>query len=78
MKQKLNLADPLRKKLMLVVIDYSDCMTNLIVLSPRPRFRADTGGSDNIAVAWVVWQKGWSWEREGTDCPFGFLVDWRD
>jgi hypothetical protein len=33
LKQKLNLTDPLRKKVMLVVIDYSDCMTNLIVLS---------------------------------------------
>jgi hypothetical protein len=74
---RLNWLEPCRDRRELLA-QYSDCMTNLIVLSPRPRFRADTGGSDNITVAWVVWQKAWSWEREGSDCPFGFLVDWRD
>jgi hypothetical protein len=56
---------------------YADNLTHLIPVSPRPRFRADTKGSDSATVAWFVWQRGWSWQANEIDCPFNFLANWR-
>lgn len=57
--------------------EYSDNLTNVIVFNPRPKFRKDTEGSDNVTVAWFVWRKDWSWERFGVKCPFSFVTGWR-
>lgn len=52
--------------------EHSDSMTHLIPVSPRPRFRYDTKGSDSVTCAWFVWQKDWSWRDRGIQCPFTF------
>lgn len=51
--------------------------------SPRPRFRSGinpkTGkafGTDSATTAWFVWDKYWSWDALGVDCPFGFVSHW--
>lgn len=36
--------------------EYSDRLSNLIIFSPRPKFRKDTKGVDSVTVAWFVWQ----------------------
>lgn len=36
----------------------ADSLSHLIIFNPRPRFRADTRGNDNVTVAWYVWQHG--------------------
>lgn len=55
----------------------ADHMRLWLPVSPRPKFRQDTNASDNITVAWCVWDKRWSWEDQQIDCPFQFLSDWR-
>jgi hypothetical protein len=57
---------------------WADQLTHIIIVNPRPKFRADTNGSDNITVAWVVWQKKWSWKRKKIPCPFGFANNWKN
>lgn len=52
--------------------DHSDHLTHLIVLNPRPRFRRDLAGGDQVTVAWMVWQKDFSWKALGLHCPFNF------
>lgn len=47
-------------------------LSNLIVFSPRPKFRSDTSGSDAVTVAWFVWRKDWTDETQ-----IEFLNDWR-
>jgi len=32
-------------------------LSDLLILNPRPKFRADKKGSDNTTVAWFVWKK---------------------
>lgn len=59
------------------LIEHSDNMTNLITFCPRPRFRADTNGSDNVTVAWFVWRKDFSWSLLGVNPPFQFVPRWR-
>jgi hypothetical protein len=44
-----------------------DFLSNLIILNPRPKFRSDTRGSDNVTVAWYVWQHG---HQGGTKVTF--------
>jgi hypothetical protein len=61
-----------------LLIQYADCMTDLIAVNPRPKFRPDIKGTDNSTVAWFVWQKDFSWSRLGLRSPFGFLTDWKD
>jgi hypothetical protein len=56
---------------------FADNMVSVSIVSPRPKFRADTNGSDNITVAWVVWRKDWSWQERGISAPFDFLLDWK-
>lgn len=55
----------------------SDRLRYLIPVSPRPRFRADTSGSDNVTSCWLVWDKSWSWQAQGIDCPFVFAGKWK-
>ena len=55
----------------------SDCLRYIIPVSPRPRFRKDTKGSDSVTCAWFVWDKRWSWVEQGMESPFQFISGWR-
>jgi hypothetical protein len=55
----------------------ADQLRYVIPVSPRPKFRADTKGSDNVTSCWMVWDKSWSWFKAGVDCPFVFASGWK-
>jgi hypothetical protein len=55
----------------------ADQLRYVISVSPRPKFRADTKGSDNVTSCWMVWDKSWSWRNVGGDCPFVFASGWK-
>lgn len=56
---------------------YSDQMRHLIVFGqPRPSFTGN-GRHDSCTVAWMVWQKNWSWNALGVASPFQFTAGWR-
>jgi hypothetical protein len=55
----------------------ADQLRYVISVSPRPKFRADTKGSDNVTSCWMVWDKSWSWFKVGVDCPFVFASGWK-
>ncbi|MDX2098186.1 MAG: DUF3102 domain-containing protein, partial [Leptolyngbyaceae cyanobacterium bins.59] len=57
--------------------EHADHLTNVIVFNPRPQFREDTNGGDQVTVAWFVWRKNFSWQKQGLPCPFTFITDWR-
>jgi hypothetical protein len=46
----------------------------LIVFNPRPRFRADTSGSDSVTSAWFIWHRFGG--NLGTDIEF--CTNWRN
>lgn len=46
---------------------YGHNLTHLIVLNPRPQFRKDVKGTDNVTSAWFVWQRG---NTQGTQVIF--------
>jgi hypothetical protein len=46
----------------------------LIVFNPRPRFRADTGGSDSVTTAWFIWHRFGN--SQGTEIEF--CTNWRN
>lgn len=48
----------------------------LIPLNPRPKFRRDTKKTDSVTAAWLVWEKGWSWQEKGIQSPFSFVSGW--
>jgi hypothetical protein len=73
---RLNWFEPCRDRAELLE-RFSDQMSQVIIINPRPQFRADTSRGDNITVAWVVWQKSWSWKQQGIPSPFSFLTNWR-
>ena len=51
---------------------YANNLVQVIPVNPRPKFRTDTKGSDNVTVAWFVWNKNFSWKELGIKCPFKF------
>jgi hypothetical protein len=55
----------------------ADHLRHVIPVSPRPRFRSDSNGSDSVTTAWFVWRKDFSWEKLGIPCPFTFVRGWR-
>ncbi|MEO1523596.1 MAG: hypothetical protein AAFU78_22850 [Cyanobacteria bacterium J06633_2] len=55
----------------------SDHLRYWIPINPRPKFRKDVNGTDNVTHAWAVWMKHFSWERQGIDCPFKFITGWK-
>lgn len=67
------------------LIDMSDHLRYQIIVNPRPMFRKGeinprTGkmyGSDQVTVAWFVWNKTWSWKTRGLACPFQYAHGWR-
>jgi hypothetical protein len=46
----------------------------LIVFNPRPRFRADTSGSDSVTSAWFIWHRFGG--NLGTELEF--CTNWRN
>jgi hypothetical protein len=46
----------------------------LIVFNPRPRFRADTGGTDSVTSAWFIWHR--FGDSQGTELEF--CTNWRN
>ena len=57
------------------LINNADHLRFFIPVSPRPRFKGK--GNDNVTCAWFIWEKEFSWEEEGIECPFNFLLDWK-
>jgi hypothetical protein len=55
----------------------SDNLRYLIPVNPRPKFRSDKKGGDNVTVAWFIWKKNFSWREKGIESPFLFITDWR-
>jgi len=53
----------------------ADHLRLFMPVSPRPKFRADTAGSDSVTCAWFVWDKRWSWSRKDIPSPFAFLTN---
>jgi hypothetical protein len=50
----------------------ADHLVQIISLNPRPRFRADVAGGDQVTVGWVLFRKDWSWKAKDIPCPFVF------
>ena len=48
-------------------------LSNMIVLSPRPKFRAIGSTRDSVTSCWFLFQKPENW-RDGTQVTFG--LDW--
>ena len=57
--------------------DQADNMTLMLPVSPRPKFRRDTQGSDSMTVAWCVWRKDFSWAALGVESPFQYCRGWK-
>lgn len=55
---------------------HADNLRYVIPVSPRPRFRK-AAGADSVTVAWMIWQKSWSWQKLGIKCPFVFENRWK-
>lgn len=58
--------------------EYADRLRYFVPVNPRPKFRTDTKGSDNATVAWMVWDRCWSWRSMGLESPFKFITDWKN
>jgi len=56
---------------------YADNLVSVVPLSPRPKFRSDSKGSDSVTVAWLIWDKQFSWKKAKIACPFVFVDDWK-
>lgn len=54
-----------------------DNLVMLAPINPRPRFRSDTDGNDNVTCAVYVWDKMFSWKALGLRSPYQMLIDWR-
>lgn len=58
--------------------DHANELRYAIPVNPRPQFRDDTKSTDNSTVVWLVWLKGWSWEKDLKIAPpFQFIRNWR-
>lgn len=54
-----------------------DYLVMIAPINPRPRFRSDTTGSDNVTCAVYVWDKLHSWKSLGLRSPYQMISDWR-
>lgn len=73
---RLSFIEPCKDRKQLLEL-YKDNLIKMIVINPRPKFRTDTKYSDTVTVAWFIWNKRFSWNKLGVDCPFDFITDWR-
>ena len=55
----------------------ADNLRYVIPVNPRPQFRRDSKSTDSATVAWMVWQKSWSWKALGVNSPFQFCNNWK-
>ena len=56
---------------------YADNFIQIIPFNPRVKFNPDDKGTDNVTVAWFVWNKNFSWQKIGIRCPFKFENNWK-
>lgn len=73
---RLSFLEPVKDR-KLILNDYKDNLIKVISINPRPKFRTDTKSTDSVTVAWFVWNKKFSWNKLGIECPFDFITDWR-
>jgi hypothetical protein len=52
------------------LIEHADSLRHIIAVNPLHCLPGDAYGS--ASVAWMVWQKSWSWKQLGIRCPFIF------
>jgi hypothetical protein len=57
--------------------DHADNLRYVMPVNPRPQFRRDSKSTDSSTVAWMVWQKSWSWKELGVKPPFQFCNNWK-
>lgn len=51
----------------------------VVPLNPRPEYRKDKDGSDNVTSDWIWVDKHWSWSQIGvTPPPLKFAPNWKD
>jgi hypothetical protein len=55
----------------------ADNLRYVMPVNPRPQFRRDSKSTDSSTVAWMVWQKSWSWKELGVNSPFQFCNNWK-
>lgn len=58
--------------------DTQDSLVMIAPINPRPRFRSDTSGSDNMTCAVFVWDKQHSWKTHNLRSPYQMINDWRE
>jgi hypothetical protein len=51
-------------------------LADLIVFNPRPKFRADSSGSDSMTAAWFIWKRSRAFSDPGT--RIHYIDDWKD
>lgn len=56
--------------------EYANNLIQIIPVNPRPKFNPNSKGSDNVTVAWFVWNKNRSWQQLGIRSPFQFVNEW--
>jgi hypothetical protein len=57
------------------LIEHADSLRYIIAMNPLHCLPGDAYGS--ASVAWMVWQKSWSWKSLGIRCPFIFDSEWK-
>lgn len=54
-----------------------DHLVMIAPINPRPRFRSDTLGTDNVTCVVIVWDKLHSWRSLNMRSPYQMISDWR-
>jgi hypothetical protein len=57
------------------LIEHADSLRHIIAVNPLHCLPGDAYGS--ASVAWMVWQRLWSWKSLGIRCPFIFDSEWK-
>lgn len=73
---RLSFAEPTKGRAVLLQ-NLADHLVLYMPVSPRPKHRKDTKGSDSVTVGWFVWDKRHSWSRLGLVPPFQYLTNWK-
>lgn len=68
---RLSFIEPVAKRKTFLL---SNKLSNMIVLNPRPKFRAIGSTKDSVTSCWFVFQKPENW-RDGTQVTFGLNWD---
>lgn len=73
---RLSFLEPCKNRAKLLQ-NYGDNLMQIIPLNPRVKFNPEDKGTDNVTVAWFVWNKNFSWKQIAVRCPFKFENNWR-